>query len=237
MSAYDLIQCDSPESLAGVAADDWLHSMRSIHQTAGVAFSGGRIARNFLSASAQLSQKQGLSLDGVHFFWADERCVPPNDDESNFKLAQDNFLAPLQIVPENVHRIHGEIDPVEAAARSEQELRRWHQLVGLDQEVPVLDLIFLGMGEDGHVASLFPDGPKPGDRTELFIPVKASKPPPQRITINYQLIRSAREVIVLASGTGKEHALKTSLNAESDTPLARVLEMRLKTRIYTDLLL
>ena len=101
---------------------------------------------------------------------------------------------------------------------------------------PVLDLIVLGMGEDGHVASLFPGAPEEVVRCKsVYLPVVASKPPPQRITISLATIAAARQVWVLASGAGKEHALRESLSASGQTPLARVLQARDKTIIFADI--
>jgi 6-phosphogluconolactonase len=100
----------------------------------------------------------------------------------------------------------------------------------------VLVLIFLGLGEDGHVASLFPgktEGATPG---EIFCAVKNSpKPPPNRVTLSYEAIAAAREVWVLASGAGKEAALRESIFENGRTPLGRVIQARPKTRIFSDL--
>ena len=101
---------------------------------------------------------------------------------------------------------------------------------------PGLDLIFLGLGEDGHVASLFPGAPDEVVRNKsIYLPVLASKPPPQRITICFATIAAARQVWVLASGPAKENALRESLSANGQTPLARVLQSRDKTIIFTDI--
>ena len=101
---------------------------------------------------------------------------------------------------------------------------------------PVLDLIILGMGEDGHVASLFPGAPEEVARCKsVYLPVVASKPPPRRITISFATIAAARQVWVLASGAGKERALRESLSANGKTPLACVLQERARTSIFTDI--
>jgi 6-phosphogluconolactonase len=101
---------------------------------------------------------------------------------------------------------------------------------------PLLDLAFLGMGEDGHVASLFPGAWEAAVRDKsVYLPVVASKPPPQRITLNFAALVAARHIWVLASGAGKENALRESLSANGTTPLARVLQAREQTLIFTDL--
>ena len=102
--------------------------------------------------------------------------------------------------------------------------------------VPVLDLVFLGMGEDGHVASLFPGAPESVvSSSRWVIPVIGPKPPPQRLRLTVQVLAAAKEVWVLASGVGKEEALKESLRIGGNTPLAQLLSLRSHTRIMTDL--
>jgi 6-phosphogluconolactonase len=190
------------------------------------------------SAFSNLAAGRNGLLATVHFFWGDERCVPPTDPESNFRLAWERLLQPLAVPEARIHRIRGEESPEAAAAGAAEELLRLAPGNGYGQ--PVLDLLFLGMGEDGHVASLFPAEPMAmiSDRA-VYRPVMATKPPPRRITLGYQAIAAAREVWVLASGTGKESALKASLAASGQTPLARVLQLRQQpstpTRNFTDI--
>ena len=101
---------------------------------------------------------------------------------------------------------------------------------------PMLDIVFLGMGEDGHVASLFPGEPEEANAAKsVYRAVTASKPPPRRITIGYGAIAVARQVWVLASGAGKEQALRESLAVVAQTPLAKVLKLRSHTKIFTDI--
>jgi 6-phosphogluconolactonase len=103
--------------------------------------------------------------------------------------------------------------------------------------VPILDLVLLGMGEDGHVASLFPGDTPRVDRPGTFYrAVLAPKPPPRRVTLTYAAIAAAERVWVLISGLGKEAVLRQSLARDGNTPLARVLGSRANTRIFTDLI-
>ena len=160
--------------------------------------------------------------------------MPPTDAESNFLLAKTHLLDPLRIQPDKIHRVRGEIPPNRAAAEAKAEMCRIAPMTAAGQ--PVLDLIFLGLGEDGHVASLFPGAPDEVVRNRsIYLPVLASKPPPQRITICFATIAAARQVWVLASGPAKENALRESLSANGQTPLARVLQSRDKTIIFTDI--
>ena len=238
MPKFGLIQFPTDEKLAEAVAEEWVRELESANSKRSnpycVALSGGRIAKRFSSAVANLGKARTSLFDSVHFFWGDERCVPPTDTESNFALAQGLLLGPLGIPKNQIHRIRGEDLPESAAATAGVEIKQIAPLTPEGQ--PVLDLIFLGMGEDGHVASLFPGEPEKVIQSKaIFRPVIAVKPPPNRITTGYLAIAAAREVWVLASGSGKEAALRESLAPEGKTPLARVIQLRAHTRIYTDI--
>lgn len=231
----ELSSFPSPATLAAAVASNTLDHLLATTATAPtLALSGGRIAKDYLSALARLAEERGQSLAHVHFFWADERCVTPEHAESNYRSAAELLFQPLGLPAANIHRIRGEDDPDAAARAAEAELRR---IVSADASgQPVLDLVLLGMGEDGHVASLFPGEPEATMSSPVvYRAVTASKPPPRRVTLGYAAIAAAREVWVLASGAGKEAALRESLAPGGRTPLARVLRERDGTRIFTDI--
>ena len=236
MGEFDVVTFPGPAELARTVAGRWLDSLvstRGARQC--VALSGGRIARDFFAAIAQQARARGEAMGHVHFFWADERCVPPTDPESNFALAREMMFEPLKIPDTQIHRLRGEINEDAALRRAVDEvtsLATAQSAGGL----PVLDLVFLGMGEDGHVASLFPGEPAAvmADPA-IYRAVTAVKPPPRRFTLGYGMLACAREVWVLASGKGKEAALRESLQAGGRTPLGRVLAARRKTLIFTDM--
>jgi len=230
----ELISFADDRALAEAAAGEWLSQLETAAQAPMpycVALSGGRIARRFFDAVTRLIETRPVPLNSAHFFWGDERCVPPTDPESNFGIAREFLLGPLGIAGERIHRVRGEEPPELAAAQAESELRRIAPADAAGQ--PILDLVFLGMGEDGHVASLFP-----GESEEVmadprvYRPIRAAKPPPQRITLGYLAIAAAKQTWVLASGPGKENALRESLAPGGRTPLARVLKLRRLTRIF-----
>jgi 6-phosphogluconolactonase len=231
-----VISVSDDVALANIAAHEWVQQLATRPPDAGnycVALSGGRIAKTFSSAVANLAQARKLDLKSVHFFWGDERCVPPTDAESNFAIAQQLIFTPLAVPQTQIHRIHGEDDPAKAAKEAEAELRRF---AASSDKQPVFDLIFLGLGEDGHTASLFPgETAKLVNDKAVYRPVIGPKPPPRRITLGYQTIAAAHQVWVLAAGTGKEKALQDSLKADGKTSLGRVLKLRSQTRIYTDI--
>ena len=233
MGKFILDRFSSAEELASAATEQWLDQLsKAAKENYYVALSGGRISASFFAAIAASAKRRNLSLTGVHFCWADERCVPPEHEESNYRLAFEKLLRPAKIPADHVHRIRGEEMPTKAAELASAEIRRTVPLDPLGW--PVLDMVFLGMGEDGHVASLFPP-PKTAPAADIYFPVVASKPPPNRITISYETIVAAKQVWVLISGSGKDVALRKSLSDSGKTPLARVISLRIQTRILTNL--
>jgi 6-phosphogluconolactonase len=237
VKTFELAIFPDASSLAQFVAERWLNEVQDASARGDaffVALSGGRIAKGLFLSAARTALERSISFEHVHFFWADERCVPPGDPESNFALAWQNLLLPLGIQTDRIHRIPGEGPPDSAAAKAEDEIKR---VISRKAEgFPVLDLVLLGMGEDGHVASLFPnDSADAASNPAIYLHVIGPKAPPHRITISYEMIAAGRQVWVLASGIGKEEALQNSLGETRITPLARVLRMRGKTLIYTDL--
>jgi 6-phosphogluconolactonase len=236
VKGVELVQFSSPQALAEAAATAWLEELNGLEEGGqgiySVALSGGRIAGVLFSALSGSPRKTTLLRVPVHFFWADERCVPPANPESNFRLANQGLFGPVGIPVERIHRVKGELAPEVAAAEAERELRL---CCGAWERQPVLDLILLGMGEDGHVASLFPGEPESSKNDAAVCrPVTSPKPPPDRVTLGYPTIAAARQVWVLISGPGKEAALKKALEQQSDLPLGWVLRQREKTTIFTD---
>ena len=237
MNTVQLVRCANPDELARVVAAAWMLELATARHAGApqcVALSGGRIALKFFAAAVALAQTQQISLVGVHFFWADERCVPPDDAQSNFAVATESFFRPLGLTASQIHRILGEQAPERAAELAATELQRFAPQNAAGQ--PVLDLIFLGMGEDGHVASLFPGEPEALQlHPAIYRAVTDAPKPPQRVTLGYAALGAARQVWVLASGAGKEKALRDSLQQGALTPLGRVVQRRALTKIFTDL--
>jgi 6-phosphogluconolactonase len=242
-NSLPVLRFSGADELARAVAGAWLELVAAAQRVGRphcVALSGGRITQKFFAEVVRLVRERRVaagpnfrdggmpSLPNVHFFWADERCVPPTDAESNFKLADELLFQPLGIARERIHRICGELAPAAAAELAAEDLRA---------VAPQLDLIVLGMGEDGHVASLFPDEPEGAwANPAVFRAIMNSpKPPPNRVTLGYGALAAAREVWVLASGAGKDEALRESLSPTGRTPLARVLQGRGGAKVFTDI--
>ena len=190
-----------------------------------LALSGGRIVQPLFDAVVRESQRLSVDWSAVRFFWADERCVPPDHAASNYRLAKNHLLVPLGISRNRVHRIRGEIEPATAASEGEEQLRR--ALAG----DPGLDLVLLGMGEDGHVASIFPGAPEepPG---RLYLPVTGPKPPSARITLTLLSLINARRAWVVVAGQDKAATLQRALAGDPHVPLARVIAQRDRTQVF-----
>lgn len=221
-----VIRCRDAAHLAGEAArcvvDD---VVRAGPRPLTLALSGGRICQQFYPAMVTENGRRGAALGSGHFFWADERCVPPDHPESNYRVAEDLLLRPLGAAAENVHRLRGEEPPDAAAARARAELEAVP--VRDAHGVPVLDLVILGMGEDGHIASLFPENlARDAARPDWVYATTGPKPPPQRLTLGFPVLAAARRVLLLVSGGGKAATLSASLSGAAATPLAHLFTRR-----------
>lgn len=190
-----------------------------------LALSGGRIAPRLFDALVRQSQQRRTPLGAADFFWADERCVPPTDPESNYRVARAHLLDPLGAPAARIHRLEGEAPPASAAAAANLDWATWSRRRG--ESRARLDCVLLGTGEDGHVASLFPENLAADLPAQApFRAVTGSKPPPQRLTLGYPPLLNARKVLVLVTGTGKEEVLRRALAGDPALPLGRVLAGR-----------
>jgi len=150
----------------------------------------------------------------VHLFWVDERCVPPNDVASNFKLADEHLIRPAHIPARQVHRIYGEIAPQTAARRYEEEIR---EFFGLDQgEMPHFDIVHRGMGPDAHSASLFPGDPLIDDRDHIAGATFAAGLNQWRVTLLPGALLAARHTVFLVAGADKKEAVRAVFQEEYD---------------------
>jgi 6-phosphogluconolactonase len=214
MSAMiDITTCPDNESACRASAREIaarIEESRAARGAAHVALAGGNTPRRAYELLVEL----GVDWSDVHLWWGDERCVEPDDPDSNHRMAEESLLAPLSArgtspLPTE-HRIAGELGAEEAARRYAQELRRL--VPGGAGGVPALDLALLGLGEDGHTASLFPGHPEVEMRGDLCLPVHDSpKPPPDRVTLSLDMLLGSRHILLLATGEGKAQALAATL--------------------------
>ncbi len=176
-----------------------------------VALSGGATPRLTYELLAGEDYVARVEWEHVHFFWSDERCVPPGDDQSNYLMAAEALLNRLPIEPEQIHRMHGEDDPVQAATAYQDDIVRH-----FDGDEPRFDLIMLGMGEDGHTASLFPGSVVEGDAENLVAAPFVPKFNGHRLTMTLFTLNLAAQVMVLTAGVGKAKALKEVLRDDTE---------------------
>jgi 6-phosphogluconolactonase len=201
------IQADR-ETAARAAASLLVGLISEAHTARGVAhvaLAGGNTPRRTYELLGPLLAHPA----GVEWWFGDERCVPADDPDSNYRLIAETLLRWATIPDDRVHRIRGELAPDEAADRYSAELRGTVPLG--DDGFPILDVAFLGLGEDGHTASLFPGDPALEINDRLAVPVVAVKPPPNRITLTLPVLRAARSVVILATGSGKRGAVERVL--------------------------
>lgn len=210
----------------------WVAANSAPERALTVALAGGRITGAFYDAVCrEATPAERDAVRSVEYFWGDERCVPPDSGESNFRLASERLFGPLEIPSARQHRVFGEIAPSEAAARCAAELRQLATKSPAGR--PVFDLVLLGMGEDGHVASLFPNATDEiVDSKEIYLPVIGPKPPPQRVSLSYPQLAVAASVWVLVAGAGKLSPLREALRGASSHGLGKVLAQRNQTRIF-----
>jgi 6-phosphogluconolactonase len=159
---------------------------------------------------------QLLALEVAHWgrievWFADERCVPPDDDESNYKLAHETLFANAAgLAEKNIHRVEGELGPLRAARRYSRKLRA-RVAPAAHSSVPALDAIVLGIGPDGHVASLFAATLRASARSVCQGVRNSPKPPPERVTLSLPVLRAARRCVMLATGASKADAVSAML--------------------------
>ena len=167
----------------------------------------------------------------VEFFFSDERCVPPDDEGSNYRMAREALLDRIPLRPDQVHRVLGELPPEEAAARAEEDLRA--SVPG--SPYPVLDLIVLGMGPDGHTASLFPGAPELEETQRLMVPVhRPEMPQPWRVSMTLPVLNAARRVLMLVGGPEKAPMVRRALAGDPGVPAGFVRPAGALTWLLTE---
>ncbi len=202
------------KTLSRAGADKFLqaaHAAIASHGRFTVALSGGSTPKAIfaLLSTDQASGSSQLAWDKVQIFFGDERHVPPDHAESNFRMATEALLSKVPIPSVNIHRVQGELDAAIAAANYEQELRR--AFGARAAEVPKFDLIMLGMGPDGHTASLFPGTTALKETSALVCSTWVEKLKSHRITFTYTLLNAAAEVLFIAGGADKAGMLRNVL--------------------------
>jgi 6-phosphogluconolactonase len=181
---------------------DLLNEAQAARGQAALAVSGGSTPKLLFSEMA----KAGFDWSRVHLFWVDERGVPPDDTQSNYKLARENFIEPAGFPARNAHRIQAELDPERAARLYADDIRSFFSLG--PGEFPRFDIIHQGMGPDAHTASLFPGEPLIDDRENLVAAVYVEKFHQWRITLLPRVLQAPRNTLMLVAGEDKAEPLR-----------------------------
>jgi 6-phosphogluconolactonase len=174
-----------------------------------VAISGGSTPRAVfeLLANPDAPYLTSIPWQKLQLFWVDERCVPPTHEESNYRMTKAAMLDKVPLPPENIHRMEGELDPEEAASRYEAAIRTAFRLEGA--QTPTFDLIWLGLGPDGHTASLFPHTEGLDEMARIVIANHVPQKDVWRVTLTWPVIVQGREVAFLIEGEEKAEMVRT----------------------------
>lgn len=200
----------SPEDLTSAAADLFLEESRRRIQERNsftTALSGGTTPRALFQLLSKPPYLPAVEWSKIHFFWGDERSVPPSHADSNYRMAKENLLDQVDIDPNKVHRMETESDPLEQAALAyEERLRR--VLTSNRAPEPSLDLILLGMGGDGHTASLFPHSAALNEKNRWVVPNYIESMKTWRMTLTAPFLNRASTIVFLVTGADKASRLK-----------------------------
>lgn len=213
----DIEVLPTPDALMHAAAERWVSAAAQAIEASGryaVALAGGSTPQSLYALLASDPYASRVDWSRVHVFWSDERCVPPDDPRSNYRMAREALLARVPILEENIFRIRGEDEPAAAATAYERDLR---ELFATPEGPPRLspgsrfDLVLLGMGEDGHAASLFPGMAALRECSRWVRAVHLAEVRTSRVTLTPGVIDAAAEIVFLVSGRAKAATLRRVL--------------------------
>ncbi len=212
---------NNPEEVAREAAEQFAGLAQNALRKKGcftVALSGGSTPKTFYALLAEESGfREKIPWEKIHFFWSDERHVPPDHPDSNFLMARATLLSKVPVPLRNVHRIPSEKpDAMRAADDYEKTLRAFFD--AKEGEIPTLDLVLLGLGTDGHTASLFPGSPGLAERKSLIMANWVPKFNSYRITMTFPIINQAAFILVLVTGEDKAEILRAVLEGAPSEP-------------------
>ena len=226
MIKRDIILCQDVDELGRKAtaqfaslADEAVNARGQFN----VALSGGSTPRLLYSLLASAEFAARIRWQKVYLFFGDERCVAPDHAESNYRMVKESLLSKILIPSGNVHRMIGEIEPAIAAATYETELRQFFSLS--QEKLPRFDLILLGLGEDGHTASLFPHCSALNETEHLVATTYVEKLDAHRLTLTFPVINNAAQITFLIAGQSKAVVVKEILGNEAGMakyPAARI---------------
>jgi 6-phosphogluconolactonase len=215
----ELVLAENEEEVASIIADELVGAARAAQA---IVLTGGESP----GRAYELAAEREPDWSATSLWWGDERCVPPEDERSNYRLARERLLGRLSLQPREIHRIQGELGAAAAADEYDAELRG-----------ASLDLVLLGLGPDGHAASLYPNQPTLDERCRRAIPAEAKLEPfVDRVTMTVPLLCSAPEVLFLVSGAAKAEAAERAFGRPPDrgAPASLIRSANGRTRVVAD---
>lgn len=219
----DIRTLDTPVEVALAAAHFIAESATAAVQDRGrfvIALSGGQTPRPAYECLARPDLASTLPWRNTFVLWTDERCVMPDNEGSNYRMAREALLDHVPLPADNVMRIRGENCALSEDQRYERSL---HRLLGDDDRI---DLALLGVGADGHTASLFPRSPALAERRRWILPALGPAPYPRRITMTLPILCAARQIVVLATGSSKAHIVRAVREPADPPPDWPILAVR-----------
>jgi 6-phosphogluconolactonase len=192
------------------------------NRTFAICLSGGSTPRRLYECFAEPGLVERFPWGRVHWFWGDERFVPREDRDSNYKMARDAFLSRAPVRDSNIHPIPTEgMSPEQAAVEYETTLKRFYGAESLSPDRPLLDLNLLGIGENGHTASLFPGQPALRETKRWALAV-TGEAPKQRITLTYPVLNSSRDAVFVVTGGGKARIAARAQAGDKSLPASMI---------------
>ena len=213
---------DDAEAVARHAADFLTERALASDGPFTVALSGGSTPKRLYEILAGGSHAKRFPWDRVQLFFGDERFVPPDDPSSNYRLANLAMLSHVPVPPNSVHRMPTDGDPADAARRYERELQMQYGAEALQPDRPLFDVVLLGLGENGHTASLFPDTDALAEREAWVVPCVPHDAPHTRLTLTYPAIASSRAVLFLVAGEAKAAVVARVRSGDAALPATHV---------------
>jgi len=206
---------DSKQVVKALSKEIFKLSNSSVQERFHILLSGGNSPSELFR---RINKKYAYSIDWqrIHFWWGDERCVSPENENSNYKQAYDLLISQILIPAENIHRIKGENNPEEEAIRYAQEIK---ENINYRGENPVFDLVLLGLGEDGHTASIFPDEIEMFEDERVCAVTKHPLTGQKRITITGKVLNNANRVFFLVTGANKAQRISEIMNDDEAAKL------------------
>ena len=225
MNARNAPQCGvfgTAEQLAEHLADWIVELARASGPRFALCLSGGETPKRLYQLLGAPQRRERFPWDSTHWFWGDERFVPHDDPRSNFHMAWQALLAHVPVGPDMIHAIPtGRGSPAEAAGDYQTELMRFYGAAKLDPNRPLFNLILLGLGEDGHIASLFPGSPALAERERWVVPVTGERTV-ERITLTYPALESTAAAAFLVTGAPKRDALARARAGDPALPASNL---------------